>query len=225
MMLKRIFFITICFSILSCDKIAEKDFSAFTSDFVRDYALLFPDETPLSIKNDKLSVLALPTPSYFDSLQQFHQQFSTELKQFDVQKPDFAFKQDAHKANNILQNIGIYLNDYKQNPKRFNVLHGFKRILETPFASDDERLQILLDKLISVPTFYELAKRQLSKPKHVWSDEAVEQHIQTFLFFDETLPNFLNQKGKMTPQYAMRLEAAKLAVKDYIAYVESFKLD
>ena len=28
----------------------------------------------------------------------------------------------------------------------------------------------------------------------------------------------------MTPQYVTRLEEAKLAIKDYVAYVESFKV-
>ena len=223
-MLKKILFVTLCFTVISCGEIGEKDFNAFSSNFVKDYSLLFPDETPLSRGNERLAVLAMPTPAYFDSVKQFQRHFSTELNQFDTENKAFPYQRDAQKIGNILKNVNGYLADYAYNPLRFNVLHGFKRILESTYAADEYRLQTIFTKLEYVPDFYELAKNQLLKADRSLADAAVEQHIHTYMFFDQTLTDFINSRHLMTPQYLTRIEAAKLAIKDYVAFVESFKV-
>jgi hypothetical protein len=223
-MLKNFLFVILCLTTISCEEIEEKDFTAFSTDFIKEYTLLFPDETPLSKSNEKLAFLAVPTLTYFDSVKQFQQRFATELKGFDVRAADFSNKRDAQKIGNILKGVGGYLSDYGRNPLRFNVLHGFKRILESNHAPDNERLETIFHKLEQVPAFYEAAKQQLTHADRPLADAAVEQHIQTYLFFDDTLTDFLNSRRLMTPQYCGRIEAAKLAVKDYIAFVESFRV-
>ncbi len=223
-MFKKILFIISFLTVVSCEEKAEKDFKAFSEDFIKNYVYLFPDETPLSKKNESLVFLAVPTPAYLDSVRRFHKRFLTELKQVDATQMAQEQARDARKIETILNNLGGFLSDYSQNPIRFNVLHGFKRILEADYAPDAYRLQTIFSKLEYVPKYYEVAKSQLTKPNRLFDDTAVAQHVQTFVFFDETLPNFLNSRHLMTPQYASRIQAAKLAIKDYIAYVESFRI-
>ena len=224
-MLRKFLFIIFCLTVVSCEEKVEKDFKAFSDDFVKGYVHLFPDETPLSKENENLVLLALPTPEYFDSVRQFHHRFSSELKQFDTRNSALPYVKDARKIEHILNNVNGFLSDYPQNPVRFNVLHGFKRILETNYAPDGYRLQTIFGKLAHVPAFYEAAKIQLTKSNRALDDAAVEQQIQTFVFFDQTLPNFLNSHNLMTPQYTARILSAKLAVKDYVAFVESFRVN
>ncbi len=223
-MLKKFLFVILCFTIISCQEKSEKDFQTFATNFVKAYAELFPDETPLSKNNEKLAYLALPTATYFDSVKLFHQRFSSELKRFNTKSLDFPYSRDVQKVENILKNVGDYLSEHEHNPLFFNVLPGFKRILESNYAADVLRLQTLFDKLDQVPAFYDAAKNQLSKADRPLADAAVEQQIQTYLFFDETLTDFLNKKQLMTPQYLARIDEAKLAVKDYVAFVESFRV-
>ncbi len=223
-MLKKFLFVILCFSIISCQEKSEKDFQSFATNFVKEYAQLFPDETPLSKNNEKLAFLALPTATYFDSVKQFHQRFSSELKRFNTNSSDFPHGRDVQKVENILKNVGGYLSEHDHNPMFFNVLPGFKRILESNYAADVFRLQTLFNKLDQVPAFYEAAKNQLANADRPLADAAVEQQIQTYLFFDETLTDFLNNKQLMTPQYLARIDEAKLAVKDYVAFVESFRV-
>ena len=116
------------------------------------------------------------------------------------------------------------MSEHNHNPLFFNVLHGFKRILESKYANDEYRLQTLFNKLDKVPAFYNAAKDQLVKVNRPLADAAVEQQIQTYLFFDETLTEFLNSRHLLTPQYLARIDEAKLAVKDYVAFVESFRV-
>jgi hypothetical protein len=228
-MYKKFLFITLLLSILSqfsCDSIAPKDFDAFAQKFVDDYRPLFPDESPLSMDNDFLGHLAIPTPSYLDSVRDFQRNYSAELKQFDRSILPTATLKNVQKVDNILKTIGAYLVDYPQNPQRFNVLHGFRRILKADYASDDYRLQTLLSKLEQVPLFYNTAKERLHDVNRQSADAAVEQHLATFLFFDKDLPQFFKDNGRvMPPQYQAEIEAAKLSIKDYVAFVESFRLN
>jgi hypothetical protein len=75
-----------------------------------------------------------------------------------------------------------------------------------------------------VKYFYEAAKKRLSKMNNTDIDLALKQQSQTYIFFDETLPNFVNENHQLTPQYVERLSEAKLAVQDYMAFIESFKM-
>lgn len=223
-MLRKFLFIIACLAVVSCQEKVEKDFKIFSADFVRGYVFLFPDETPLSKENENLVLLAVPTVAYLDSVRRFHNRFATELKQFDTQNTASSSARDARKIETILTNLNGFLTDYTQNPIRFNVLHGFKRILEADYAPNEYRLQTIFSKLAYIPAFYEAAKHNLVKANRPLDDVAVAQHVQTFVFFDETLPNYLENRHLMTPQYAARIQAAKLAIKDYIAFVESFRV-
>ena len=70
-------------SLLSCDTIAPKDFNTFATKFVADYRQLFPDESPLSMDNELLGRLPIPTPTYLDSVRDFHRAYAAELAEFD----------------------------------------------------------------------------------------------------------------------------------------------
>ena len=213
-------------SLLSCDTIAPKDYNTFATKFVADYRQLFPDESPLSMDNELLGRLPIPTPTYLDSVRDFHRAYTAELAQFDRSILPPATLKNVQKVENILKIIGAFAADYAHNPQYFNVLYGFRRILNADYASDGYRLQTLEAKLAQVPIFYETAKQRLQNPNRVAADAAVEQHIATYLFFNETLPQFFNENGQtMTPPYQAKIEAAKLAIKDYVAFVESFRLD
>jgi hypothetical protein len=209
---------------LSCENASKRDFSESARAFLKTYAALFPDETPLSIDNENLANLPIPTVAYMDSVRQFYQFFIQEIRGFPLDDPQFTHRKDAAKMLKILANVKIYLDDYPHNPQRFNVLHGFRRILNADYASDEYRLQTLFNKLEHVPAFYEAAKAQLYQPLRSNADASVEQHFQTFLFFDETLTGFLKNRKQLTPQYAARLDAAKYAIKDYVAWVDSYRL-
>ncbi len=228
-MFKKILFITLLLSTLSqfsCNTIVPKDFDGFAKKFVADYRQIFPDAGPLSMDNELLSRLAIPTVSYLDSVQTFHRNYSAELKQFDRSDLSPSDVKGAVKVDNILKNMSAFVADNQMNPQRYNVLNGFQRILNADYASDDYLLQILQAKCQQVPLFYEEAKQRLQSVNRADADAAVEQHLATFRFFDKELPAFFAQNGRaIPPQYLADMEAAKMAIKDYVAFVESFRLN
>jgi hypothetical protein len=228
-MSKKILFSLIITSFLcqfSCKSIVAKDFDSYSTHFVTDFRELFPDEGPLSIDNVFLGKLAIPTPTYFDSVRLFHQKYVAELTQFDRSILPTQTLKNVQKVENILKSVGNFSTDYPHNPQRFNVLNGFKRILNADYASDDYRAKTLLAKLEQVPIFYETAKQCLHDVNRQSADAAVEQHLATFLFFEKELSDFFEKNGQLgTPQYKTQIEASKLAIKDYVAFVESFRLN
>jgi hypothetical protein len=223
-MLKKILFVILLLSVISCDKKPEKDFSVLTKEFVASYSALFPDETPLTKENPHLSDLHIPTDSVINMVKNFHLSFSNEVSKYRENQLPPSVVNDFKKIKNILKSIENYANTHYKNPTLFNVYYGFNRIFKSNYASDEHRLQTLFNKLEKVPAFYEQAKMRLTEVDQRLGDEALEQHVQTYLFFDKTLPDFIIKRKVMTPQYQARLNNAKLAIKDYIAYVESFKV-
>lgn len=223
-MFKKILFITLSLSIVSCQETVEKDFNTVASEFVSDYARLFPDETPLSKTNLELPNLHIPTAQTMDSVKIFYDHFSEAINKFDTTEMTIAVRGGHTKMKNILKNINAYLIDYQTSPAVFNVRYGFQRILNSSFDTPEHRLQILFEKLDKVPSFYQAAKSQLKNANFKQTNKTIEDHLQTYQFFDKTLPDFIAAKHHITPQYQARLEAAKLAIKDYVAYVESLRL-
>ena len=223
-MLRKFIFIIVSFSIICCQSTVQKDFGTVAKNFVSDYTKLFPDEAPLSIDAQNLDKWVLLTPSYMDSIVQFEKRYRTVLSDIDIKNIPKVRQEDYQKMQRILKNIHAYSIDYTHNPQRYNVLYAIKRIIESDYASDEYRLKIALSRVKQVPVFYENAKQQLHDVDPKSADAAVEQHLQTYLFIAEVLPNYVKSRRLMTPLYSRDLEAAALAVKDYVAFVESFRL-
>lgn len=223
-MFKKILYVILSLSIFSCDFSVKKDFNIVVTEFVNDYSKLFPDETPLSKNNPQLHNLHIPDVFMMDSVETFYLKYSVAMDEYNASNMTESDIQSVSKIKNILKKINAYLIDYHYNPLYFNVHFGFKRIMNSSFDTPEHRLQILFEKLEKVPLFYEAAKTQLQSATFQQTNQTIEDHLETYLFFDKTLPDFIKDQYHITPQYQARLDAAKLAIKDYVAFVESLKL-
>jgi hypothetical protein len=223
-MLKIILFILFALSISCASEVPKSDYSDFTKLFITDYANLFPDETPLSIDNLKLSELHIPSDSVLRKVDIFVETYSKTLLQFEQNDVSKKTRQDLKKIRNMLSVVKNYSDKSKTGNQIYDVKIGFERIMNSSYADIDFRLQTLFNKLENVNHFYEAAKNRLSAISQSEIELALNQQTQTFLFFDKTLPDFVNQNHQLTPQYIERLDNAKMAVQDYMAYIESFKM-
>lgn len=227
-MLKKILFIILSLS-TSCVQQSPKsdfsDFSNFSKSFVKDYANLFPDETPLSIDNLKLSELHIPSDTVLEKVDIFLETYSQTFHSFEQKGVSANAEKDMQKIKNILAIVKTYSEKSKTGSQFYDIKVGFERIMNSNYADADFRLQTLFNKLEHVKKFYEAAKKRLTKIDISEIEKAQKQLSQTYIFFDETLPNYVNQNHQLTPQYVERLSDAKLAVQDYMAYIESLKIN
>ncbi len=201
-----------------------KPFNLVAHEFITEYARLFPDETPLSIDNPNLTNLHIPEDSILYAVKKFSATYSDELKNYKLSELTPTVQKDYAKMQNILKSVDGYAQNSKNNPTYFNAVYGFQRILNTNYAPAEKRLQILFDKLEKVPAYYDAAKKQLAYSNLAHINENTDKHLASYDFFKNILPNAIKKQYHMTPQYQARLNDAALAVKDYVAYVESLKL-
>jgi hypothetical protein len=223
-MLKNILFITCLLSISCNENKPTSDFSSVANQFINEYAILFPDETPLSIDNSKLAELHIPTNENLKKVSVFYDKYINQATLFEQAHLSSKESKDLLKMKNILKTVDAYLTKSKTGSQFYDVKLGFERILKTNYAPTDFRLQTLFNKLENVPKYYEAAKNQLQKVDTSEVEQIIKKQTDTYYFFDKTLPDFVAENHQLTPQYVERLSEAKLAVKDYIAFIESFKL-
>ncbi len=224
-MFNKIAFVALFSLLLACQENTEIDFTPIKQEFIVQYATLFPDEYPLSISNPNLTLLHIPTQEVLDSVRTFHTFFSQKLKENESASRAKNHVNDYAKMQVILKNINVYLANSQSNPSIYDVRPAFERMINTNFMPLTKRLDLIYEKLASVPDFYEAAKGQLKNVSDKNADLAIQNSITTYIFFSEKLPRLLYQEKKLTPQYSERLEFTKLAIKDYIAFVESFRLE
>jgi hypothetical protein len=201
-----------------------RPFGSVAHDFITEYARLFPDETPLSIDNSNLTNLHIPEDSILTAVKNFSMTYTAKLKNYQLLELSPTVQKDYAKMQSILKSVDSYAQNSKRNPTYFNAAYGFQRILNANYAPAEKRLQVIFDKLEKVPAYYEAAKKQLASSNLTLINENTDKHLATYDFFTNTLPKAIKKQYHMTPQYQTRLEAAALAVKDYVAYVESLKL-
>jgi hypothetical protein len=216
--------VAILLTIYGCVQKEVKPFGLVAHEFITEYARLFPDETPLSIDNANLTNLHIPEDSILTAVKIFTTTYTVELKNYKLTELTPTVQKDYAKMQNILKSVEGYAQNSKNNPTCFNAAYGFQRILNANYAPAEKRLQVIFDKLEKVPPYYEAAKKQLASSNLALINENTNKHLVTFNFFKNTLPNAIKKQYHMTPQYQARLEAAAIAVKDYVAYVESLKL-
>jgi hypothetical protein len=201
-MLKKFIFVMLLLSMSCAEKKPQSDFLDFTNSFVKDYANLFPDETPLSIDNLKLSDLHIPTDSVLQNVNLFVQKYAPTCQVFEQKGVPSKSEKDLQKVKKILTIVENYAQTSVKGSQLYDVKMGFERIMKSNYANTDFRLQTLFNKLEHVKEYYEAAKKRLT----------------------QISPNFVNENHQLTPQYLERLCVAKLAVQDYMAFIESFKM-
>lgn len=209
--------------LLSCKSNDTDTFQKMIAQFAITYAQVFPDDSPLNADNAQLKHLAIATENWYNANTKMYKQYSAEIQNFSIQSLSPTLQKDAKIMRQLLDKSKVFEKEYASNPQLYNVKKGFERILAAHFSTE-KKIEILNEKINDVPAFYVAAKNILTKSDENIVDLTLEQQAQTLDFFDITLTDFLNDAGKMTPEWQQKIEAATLSVRDYMAYIQSFKL-
>lgn len=110
------------------------------------------------------------------------------------------------------------------NPAVYNVAEPFARILNTEFAPLDQRLRIVLRRLVNVPAYYAAAKQNVANPSREHTQLAIEQNRGALAVFGPEFDKQIAASG-LSPHERMlmteRLGAARAAINDYIAWLQA----
>jgi hypothetical protein len=218
------FCVFFCILLSSCVPPPKQNIKDTASAFASQYMHFFPDETPLSKQNQELVRFFVADGQTIDTLQKFYNRFSSELKLFSGWSLKPNETRDFDKMTKILRGIQSFLENRDKNPSLYNIQYPLQRILVGQYAPLETRLQTIFEKLDLIPSYYQAAKDNLKTCTPELAMEAVNKHAGTFFFLTHTLHDSIYDNHLETVQLADRLEAAELAVKDYVAYCESMRM-
>lgn len=117
---------------------------------------------------------------------------------------------------------------YQTHPDRYNIYTALQQVAKQEEWSLSQRLTMWQKQLALSSLFYQSAKENLEVIDVKNAKETWEAHIKTFMFLNENLRKVLTQSDWTNEQkkdFALALEAAEFAVKDYIAFCRSAVLN
>ena len=111
-------------------------------------------------------------------------------------------------------------------PSTYNVGGDFDYLLITDFAPLDQRLRFFLARLDKVPAYYAAAKANVSDPTLEHTQLALRQNKGSLAVFGPQLMKKVDASGLGAEEralFARRLDAAKAATGDYIAWLTALE--
>ncbi|HZR35615.1 MAG TPA: DUF885 domain-containing protein [Nevskia sp.] len=153
-----------------------------------------------------------------------------QLAHLDRYKPDrldAAHRGDQTLLRNELESERWHLQelrDWQWDPSQYNVANSFALLLNTEYAPLDQRLRTVLQRLERVPAYYAAAKRNVLDPSREHTQLAIQQNQGALDVFGADLDQQLAGSGLKPAEkalFAKRLDAARGAIKDYIAWLQA----
>ncbi len=129
----------------------------------------------------------------------------SQLAQFDPLLLSPALRIDHSLLSNRLQSMRWYLTEFREwqwNPSSYNAAGPIGLILNTPYASEEDRLRTVMARLEQLPAYYQAARASISNPTREHTELAMTQNRGT-----------LNQLGSSLQERvsASSLESAEKA--------------
>ena len=112
--------------------------------------------------------------------------------------------------------------DWQWQPSIYNVGGSFGLMLTTAYAPLDTRLGHVMARLEKVPAYYAAAKASIAEPTLEHTQLAIIQNKGALGVFGEDLVKQVDVSSLSTPEktvFKLRLDAAKNATSDYIAWL------
>ena len=157
----------------------------------------------------------------------FYKSELAALQQFEPKALSASQASDYYILKNELESaIWSYeeLKSGEWNPSLYNVAGVFGVILNTDYKPMNERLKTISKRLENVPGYYQAAKDNIKSPTITHTKLAIQQNQGAFGLFDGAIATAVAESNLNTDekaQFTARLESAKSAVSDYIAFLES----
>jgi uncharacterized protein (DUF885 family) len=153
--------------------------------------------------------------------------WSAELARIDPRKLSPNVRADWEILDNQFRSDRWYLTElraWQWNPASYNVADAFALLASLEYAPVEERLRTILERLENVPAYYAAAKANVANPTREHTQLAIEQNRGTLDVFGEELEKKIEASKLTTSERAVlrqRLEAARAAVVDYVAWLEA----
>jgi uncharacterized protein (DUF885 family) len=120
------------------------------------------------------------------------------------------------------------LKSFEWNPSSYNIGSTFGDMLNNTYDSLDNRLRNFSLRMISIPGYYEAAKKNIKNPTLEHTQLAIDQNLGSLGVFEKDLKGALEQSRLSAEEkktISERAEAAVAAINGYVAWLKNLKND
>ena len=172
------------------------------------------------------SILLVPNAENEQIQLKFAQSQLDSLKNYPMNQLSDTNKTDVQMMENLMNSFVFSVNELKSgtwNPSQYNVCGSFAEILNGNYETLEIRLRDFDLKMKNIPTYYEVAARNLKNPTLEHTQLAMAQNLGGLSVFKEDLKSALAKSNWTAEQKNATLEKAALAIKSIENYVEFLK--
>lgn len=205
----------------------DADFKAFLKSFHQAKMKHFPVQAVRVGMPDFDKMLLIPGRKKQEADLQFCKKYHDSLQLFDVTRLSVPYQFEYNKIKPFLAK---YIHDFEilkiheNDPSWYDLRETFYSILKMENTPVEQRLELFESKLKELPEFYSTAKANLKTPDPQKLQEAVQQQVELYHFFEKQIPDICKSsdlsESQLTNLNQLALQA-QLSIKDFIAFCNS----
>ncbi len=205
----------------------DADFKVFIKSFHQSKWKQFPIWAAQAGHSEFYKILPIPSRKKHESDLQFCKKYNDSLESFDANRLSVPLQFEYKKIKPFLTNQ-IYnfetLKIHENDPTYYDLREVLNSILNLKITKTEQYLEVVASNLKLVPEYYSAAIENLINPDQQKLQEAIAQQIQFYTILDEQIIAEFKDSNLTESQLAglsHLILAAKLSVKDFIAFCKS----
>lgn len=169
--------------------------------------------------------MTVPDQAQRERSMAFYERQLAALGRFDARALDASNRVDLAVMKNRFERSRWQLatfRDWQWAPSEYNVGRAFDLVITTEFAPLEVRLRHVLARLDKVPAYYAAAKASIADPTPEHTQLAIRQNNGALDVFGADLMKKVEASGLSAAEkalFARRVDAARAAINDYVAYL------
>ena len=228
--MKKLLFIFVVTSLFACKQInrsnaleQNQNFDQYKANFINNLWDLYPNWASSIGFHKSDSILTIPDETQRNKEIAFAKSQLDSLHLFNLDSLNNQNKTDYYLIENQLKssiwNIEKF-KSYQWNPSQYNVSEGFAEIINNSYGDINEKLLAVKARLKMVPTYYEVAKKNIVNPTLEHTALAIDQNTGGLSVFQSDLVQALAKSSLSTAEKA---EINRLS-QDAISAIQSYCL-
>ncbi len=228
--MKKLLFIFVVTSLFACKQInrsnaleQNQNFDQYKANFINNLWDLYPNWASSIGFHKSDSILTIPDETQRNKEIAFAKSQLDSLHLFNLDSLNNQNKTDYYLIENQLKssiwNIEKF-KSYQWNPSQYNVSEGFAEIINNSYGDINEKLLAVKARLKMVPTYYEVAKKNIVNPTLEHTALAIDQNTGGLSVFQSDLVQALAKSSLSTSEKA---EINRLS-QDAISAIQSYCL-
>ncbi|MFT5053260.1 MAG: hypothetical protein ACI97X_000270, partial [Oceanospirillaceae bacterium] len=202
-------------------------FDGFKNRFIEAFWELHPQWAAQKGYHKYDAVINIPNDAGREAKTVFVQAYTDSLTQFKSDELSNANQCDFFMIQDQLESMKWYQEVYRSwewNPSSYNLGEGFALIINGRYASLDERISAMAERLKSVPAYYEAATSNISNPTLEHTELGIMRNKGSLDVFNATMIDSVDASGLADQEkqdLKANIELAKMAISDYITFLEN----